>query len=226
MDMTQIQQPPATGVPASAVTAATSNGIGADFERFLKMLTVQMQNQDPLDPIDSADYATQLATFSGVEQQVQTNDLLRIMTGQMAAGGLSQLAGWVGMEARTEGAVQFDGTPVTLVPNIHRSADDARLVVRDVAGTEVQRIHIPTDNAELTWAGVTTDGAPLPVGRYSFETVSIAGGEVLSQDPISVYGKVAEVRLEEGQNMVVLTTGQKIPAAEVTAVRDPALRRD
>ena len=44
--------------------------LSSDFETFLKMLTTQMQNQDPLNPVDSTDYATQLATFSSVEQQV------------------------------------------------------------------------------------------------------------------------------------------------------------
>ena len=58
---------------ASTTAASTSSGkplISSDFDTFLKMLTAQMQNQDPMKPIDSADYAVQLATFSGVEQQV------------------------------------------------------------------------------------------------------------------------------------------------------------
>ena len=56
---------PATTPPAAP---APSRAISSDFDTFLRMLTVQMRNQDPLDPIDSADYAVQLATFSGVEQ--------------------------------------------------------------------------------------------------------------------------------------------------------------
>ena len=52
------------------------SALASDFDTFLRMLTTQMQNQDPLNPIDSTDYATQLATFSGVEQQVRTNSLL------------------------------------------------------------------------------------------------------------------------------------------------------
>jgi flagellar basal-body rod modification protein FlgD len=76
MDINTVSSSAAT----SSAVAPADNGSGAkissDFETFLKMLTVQMQNQDPLNPVDSSDYATQLATFSGVEQQVQTNDLL------------------------------------------------------------------------------------------------------------------------------------------------------
>ena len=94
---------PQTGItpPTAGGSDKAATNISADFETFLKMLTVQMQNQDPLNPIDSADYAVQLATFSGVEQQVQTNDLLKGLAASLGAAGLSEMAGWVGMEART-----------------------------------------------------------------------------------------------------------------------------
>ena len=65
-----------TGKALNPATDSTRAEVSSDFETFLKMLTVQMQNQDPLNPVDSSDYAIQLATFSGVEQQVKTNDLL------------------------------------------------------------------------------------------------------------------------------------------------------
>jgi len=56
-----------TSISAANATANSSAArITSDFDTFLRMLTVQMQNQDPLNPIDSADYAVQLATFSGI----------------------------------------------------------------------------------------------------------------------------------------------------------------
>lgn len=63
----------APGPPVEDASASLSS----DFEVFLQMLTAQMKYQDPLNPVDSTDYATQLATFSGVEQAVLTNDLLK-----------------------------------------------------------------------------------------------------------------------------------------------------
>ena len=101
--------------PAPTASSATSE-ISSDFETFLRMLTVQMQNQDPLNPVDSSDYAVQLATFSGVEQQVLTNDLLRGLAAQNGTAGLAQMANWVGMEARAVGAAYFNGAPVTIAP--------------------------------------------------------------------------------------------------------------
>jgi flagellar basal-body rod modification protein FlgD len=75
---------PATPAPPAA-PAPPGRAISSDFNTFLRMLTVQMQNQDPLDPIDSADFAVQLATFSGVEQQVRTNELLGQLSGLLRA---------------------------------------------------------------------------------------------------------------------------------------------
>lgn len=210
-----------TGQPApQAKRENAGTKISSDFETFLKMLTVQMQNQDPLNPVDSSDYATQLATFSGVEQQVQTNDLLRALSGQMGAGGLSQLAGWVGMQARAAVPAYFDGTPVTVVPDVQRGADMAQLVVRDGAGAEVQRLTLPLDNAPVEWAGVMANGTPLPPGHYSFETVSVALGEVVATTPAQVYAEVTEVQVADGVNTLVLRGGHIVPASEVTAVRD------
>src|SRR5690606_25523957 len=98
--------------------------IDSDFETFLVMLTTQMQNQDPLNPIQSSDYAAQLATFSGVEQQVKTNTLLESLSTQLGLSGMAQMAAWVGMEARVTAPVLFEGTPLTLYPAPADGTDD------------------------------------------------------------------------------------------------------
>ena len=86
MDVTATQ--PLQGNAAASTNSASNAVISSDFETFLKMLTTQMQNQDPLNPIESSDYAVQLATFSGVEQQVRTNQLLADLANQMGSSGL------------------------------------------------------------------------------------------------------------------------------------------
>ena len=78
-ELTQIASPLAASTPANNTSNSNTNAsskISSDFETFLLMLTTQLENQDPLNPIESQDFAVQLATFSGVEQQVLTNDLL------------------------------------------------------------------------------------------------------------------------------------------------------
>ncbi len=212
---------PTNPTTAKAPSPPASKEISSDFETFLKMLTVQMENQDPLNPIESSDYAVQLATFSGVEQQVQTNDLLRDLVAQMGAGGMAQMAGWVGMEARTSAPVSFDGTPLTLSTAPAALADKVELVVMDDRGAEVQRLPMAASDTEVTWAGVTADGSPLPAGMYSFEVVSMMQGQEIGRSKAETYARVTEVQSAGGQTTLVLASGQSIPVTEVTAVREP-----
>lgn len=211
---------------ALSQSASTGSGtaISSDFETFLKMLTVQMQNQDPLNPIESSDYAVQLATFSGVEQQVLTNDLLTSLGAQLSASGMADMASWVGMEARAVASAQFDGTnPVTLAPNPVAVADRAEVVVRDAWGTEVQRFEISVTDDTIEWDGTTGSGTPLPTGSYSFELESYSEDELLQTDAMEVYQTVREIRSDGINTILVLQSGAEITSAEVTALRDPSL---
>lgn len=209
-----------TPIPASADKAETN--ISADFETFLKMLTVQMQNQDPLNPIDSSDYAVQLATFSGVEQQVQTNDLLEGLAAAMGASGLSEMAGWVGMDARAPGPAYFGGAPLTVVPAPDAVADASQLVVRDENGVEMQRIDISTSSDPVVWAGVGDNGNPLPNGAYTFVTENFALGRPISENKSEVYQRVTEVQFDGSQNILIMDGNLKVSATDITALRDPA----
>lgn len=219
----EITQSSGTEPRTSVSQTSTSQEISSDFETFLRMLTVQMQNQDPLNPVDSSDYAVQLATFSQVEQSVLTNDLLKSLSAQMTSNGLAGLANWVGKEARAEAPAYFDGEPIILSPKLAVGADQAELIVRDKNGVDVQRLNIPistTDSVE--WAGVASDGTPFPEGLYSFEVVSTTAGEIIAEDPLDIYSVVTEVRTENGETMLILQGGAVVPASQVTALRNPA----
>ena len=209
-----------TPIPTSTPDTSASTQITSDFEMFLTMMTAQIQYQDPLNPVDSTDYSTQLATFSGVEQAVLTNDLLKSLTTQMGAGSLIDMAGLVGKEVRSSAPALFDGQPITLLPNPTSFADSAEVIVRDDAGLEVQRLPIAPTAETFDWAGVDADGSPMPTGLYSFEVVSTSGGVVISQKLAEMYGTVNEVRLDNGQTTLVLSGGAAIPTDAVTAVRE------
>jgi flagellar hook assembly protein FlgD len=105
---------PLSNPPTAAPTSRKSAAISSDFETFLKMLTVQMQNQDPLNPIDSTDYAVQLATFSGVEQQVRTNQILSELSELLGGSGLGQAAQWIGKDVLAVAPASFAGDPLTI----------------------------------------------------------------------------------------------------------------
>lgn len=212
----------AAGAAALVNTAPQANTVlSSDFETFLKMLTAQARYQDPLEPIDSSEYAAQLAQFSMVEQQVKGNDLLTALTTQIGASNLGQMAGWIGMEARTNAPVQFDGTPIQITPNPAAIADEVFLIIRDSTGREVQRMSVPVSAEPIEWAGVSDDGEPFAEGLYSFDLESRKDGEVILSEPTTTYGRIVETRLEAGQTVLILEGGSAILADSVTGIREP-----
>jgi len=210
---------PAPGSTASANTPQSS-GLTSDFKTFLKMLTAQARYQDPLEPIDSTEYASQLAQFSMVEQQVKTNDALTAMFDQMSSTNMASLANWVGMEARAVTPAYFDGSPVTISPNPASVADRVDLVVLDESGNEIQRSEIPVSAEPLQWAGVDADGDPFAEGTYSFVVESFKGGDLILSETAETYGKVTEAQVQADQIILILKGGQAILSNSVTGLRE------
>ncbi len=213
----------ATSAPTATTPAATGSAtkISSDFNTFLKMLTVQMQNQDPLNPIDSTDYAVQLATFSGVEQQVRTNQLLADMQGKFQQMGMAEMASWIGKEARSSAPVLYDGAPVTLSPKPAVGANRAVLVVKDAQGTLVSREEIPVSTQPYQWLGAGMDGSPLPPGVYSIALESLNGDTVITTGSVEHYARVIEARGGTDGTKLVLEGGIEVPTSSITALREP-----
>lgn len=227
---TPAQQPPQrTAATATAETdsnAEASSPVGkalidSDFETFLLMLTTQLQNQDPLNPMESQEFAVQLATFSGVEQQVRSNDLLQSIQSQLSQMSMTQLAGWVGMEARVNAPAWFDGAPINLMPEPAPAADRAELVVYNEVNTEVGRYPVTPSSDPIAWYGMQQTGEPYPAGLYSFKLESYIGSELLSAREVEVYTEIVEARNEDGATMLVLEGGTSIASDEIMALRRP-----
>ncbi|MFU1478143.1 flagellar hook capping FlgD N-terminal domain-containing protein [Roseovarius sp. C7] len=207
--------------PAPGATASGSQStMSADFETFLKMLTVQMRNQDPLNPVEGTDFAVQLATFSTVEQQVRTNDLLGALGDKLGALGFGQLLGWVGMEARTTAAVVNTGAPVEIILPAMPEASTADLVVTDEYGTERARQPVPVTGGEVAWVAVDSEGRPLPEGAYNLTVEGFADGNPLSTRPVEHRSEIVEARHGEQGTRLLLGTGQEIAPDEVLALRN------
>ncbi|QDC11150.1 flagellar basal body rod modification protein [Oceanicola sp. D3] len=202
---------------------ASQGYINSDFETFLKMMTTQLQNQDPLNPLDSADFAVQLATFSNVEQQVRTNVLLEELSAQMGMTGMSELANFVGMETRVTAPARFTGQPIEMTLDLASEADAGVLVVTDEFGIERQRLMIDSSAPFHVWQGVDDSGTLFADGTYKFSVESYAGEELIATTQAQVYARVEEARLENGETMLLLNSGVTVPASSVTALRFPVV---
>lgn len=218
MDITPTQ--PQTPTAAGTSTEQANAVLSSDFETFLKMLTAQARYQDPLEPVDSSEYAAQLAQFSMVEQQVLSNDLLTALSDQLGSSNIGQMASWIGMEARTSAPVQFDGSPITVQPQPNPTADEAFLIVKNVSGAEVQRRQIDTSNDPIEWDGTSADGSPLPTGVYEFVVESRTAGDTLGVTQAEAYARITEARRQGTEIQFILEGGSAIASTDVTALRE------
>jgi flagellar basal-body rod modification protein FlgD len=209
-----------TATTAPVVAEKPKAAITSDFETFLKMLTAQLQNQDPTNPMDSAEFAVQLATFSGVEQQVKSNDLLNSLLARLNESSLSEIAGWVGMEAKAMAPAYFYGEPVDIWPDPDSEANKVEIVAKNASGDEVGRYPIPNSTEPVTWAGAADDDTLLPDGLYTFYVESFKGSELLSTKQAEVYSLVTEARMVNGTPTLVLLGNKSFPASAISSIRN------
>jgi len=212
------------GIGQVTPTAMTQSGpgrgggsaISSDFQTFLRMLTVQMQNQNPLEPIEASDFAVQLATFSSVEQQVRTNDLLSQLSARM---GLSELGSWVGRTALTSGPVFVGDAPQRLVPPEVVGADRAELIVSDLNGRELARFEVDPLATEINFDMPPVEEGGLVSGHYQMSMESYRAGTSLGVNPVLGYARVEEARMDAGQILLVLEGGHIINSNSVIGLR-------
>lgn len=204
---------------ATAGNGSASGGAASDFDTYLTLLTAQLRNQDPLNPTDSTEFVAQLASFSGVEQQIRTNDQLEAILGALGGGASAGLAAWIGKEVRAPAQGAFAGEPLNIATTPNAKADAAVLVVKNDFGQVVARRSVDPAKEQVSWDGKDALGASVPFGNYSFEVESYKDETLLGTEPGQIYAKVTEVRIENGAQMLILEGGAKVALEDVTALR-------
>ncbi len=220
MDISQAPMTIARENASPASAAQDKPGISSDFDTFLKMMTAQIQNQDPLNPMKSEEFAVQLATFSNVEQSVKTNELLQAMVSGNGSDEFTAMSNWIGREVRAPMDVRYTGQPITLDPQAPIAGSRHELVVRDAQGIEIDRRQIDAIGSPTQWAGTRTRGGAAPLGVYSFSVESFEGQDLVATQETSAYARVTEVRAGADGPSLVFGGGIEIPAMSVSAVRE------
>lgn len=210
-----------TTTPTATSTSAASDN-AKNYTTFLKMMTTQIKNQDPMNPMNSDQLAVQLATFSQVEQQTKTNDLLTQMVSQSTLGSMGQMVGWVGKEARVTAPVVFDGvSPVKVELAPRAGATKAVLVAKDGAGNIVSQTEVSATAGTYAWQGRDSDGNVLPKGSYALSLTSLTDTGELGTDTVAHYERVSEVRSGTSGVSLLLGNGSEVAAGAITAIREP-----
>ena len=164
----------ATGTTGTAA-AARSGGIAGDFNPFLTLLTTQLRNQSPTDPLDTNQMTAQLVQFASVEQQISTNQNLTQLLSLQQNSALTAAAGLVGrrVEVESDRLSLQNGTAELRLPAAG-TASAARVTIADGAGRVVRQLDVPLSSAARDWAwdGRSNAGVRQADGAYR---VAVAG---------------------------------------------------
>ena len=147
-------------------TSTTGVQFGKEFDTFLKLLTAQLRNQDPLSPLDSTQFVEQLATFSSLEQQVRSNDSLESIAGMIGDLHAMFASDWIGQTVTVESSwVPYADEQVDFKISAPDSADRAILNVKDSAGETVWTDVLDLSDETHNWRGQKLSGLDAQSGE-------------------------------------------------------------
>jgi flagellar basal-body rod modification protein FlgD len=156
-----------TSTSGSSNAAASQATLSTNFDTFLKILTAQIQNQDPLEPMDSTQFTEQLVQFSGVEQQIRVNSQLETLIKATNSGAGAALSGYLGQEAEIDSAgAEFTGDTIHWRYELPKDATSCTVTVTDAMGkvlySETGETGAGTHDFE--WNGELLKGGTAKVG--------------------------------------------------------------
>ena len=204
--------------------SGSSNDMMAKDE-FLKLLVTQLSHQDPMQPMESHQFASQLAQFSSLEQLQNLNGTMEegVMSDFMMAQSINNTLATtlIGKQATAVGnEFSFINDSVNLSFNLNDPVQTVTITIRDSAGNVVNTI---TDtgliggNHSIEWNGENSDGIMMPQGNYSFSVLAInADNETVGVSPV-ISGQIEGVTFEDG-NIVLIINGNKISMGDVIEI--------
>jgi flagellar basal-body rod modification protein FlgD len=178
-------------------TAAEANTLGQD--AFLKLLTEQLKNQDPFDPVKNENMVAQMAQFSSVAGVSEMNKTLKDMSSRLDTANASQAIAYVGKTVLVEGDSAFPNTDGTLnaVLPLAEAGDDVKVMISDGAGNLLRTLNYGFQGAgdlAIDWDGKTQDGGAAPAGPYKLEASVLRNGTRVAS-PVNVWAPVSSVSL-------------------------------
>lgn len=208
----------------SVDSGEAASAASSDFDAFLTLLTAQLENQDPLSPIDSTEYMAQLASFSMVEQQIGTNERLDVFLDQSLNGDLATFASWIGLDVTlSDGSFRANAEPRTFfVPDVS-GADTVVATVSDATGSTVQRFEVtPGVDRRAQWDGLNESGNLVSDADLSINLAYYRSGELIEETSALVVRQITGIRGSESGLTVDFADGGTTAPEEVTRLgRNP-----
>jgi flagellar basal-body rod modification protein FlgD len=210
---------------SSASDAAQSSQDASD--RFLTLLVAQLQNQDPLNPLDNAQVTTQLAQISTVSGINQLNATVAALGASMAASQTLQAASLVGRDVvvggkdidlltdKTSGSASAEGGV-----SLGSDADSVKVTISDESGNVVRTLDLGAQKAGdqfFDWDGKTDGGGTAKDGHYTFAVTATAAGKAVTFDTL-MSARVQGVASTSSGLMLQLPDGSQVAFADVKQI--------
>ena len=173
-----------TGSSNSSVSTSRQ-GIADNFDTFLSLLTAQLKNQNPLDPLDTNAFTQQLVQFSSVEQQLKTNDFLSALVQANTNSVETNAVNYIGKAVTAEGTRSELANGKAVWNFSLKDAASLNLSIKDAAGNVVytEQGALQAGAGTFEWNGKTTTGGTAPPGTY---TIQMTGTNIEGKNvPIS-----------------------------------------
>lgn len=216
-----------SSVASNSSAAAGGQSLAANFETFLKLLTTQLQHQDPLQPMDSDKFTQQLVSFAGVEQQIGTNTNLEHLVSMMTSSQTTAASGLIGKTVEATGNVATVGSKgATWAYDLPSTASKLTVSVLDSTGRSVFSKELKGDDLKsgthtFEWDGRDNGGTMLSPGSYSLKVTALDASEKGITAKLSVNGIVDGVETANGQTMLLIGS-RKVRLEDISSVRQTA----
>ena len=189
------------GARGTATTKASS-AMAEQEDRFLRLLTTQLRNQDPLNPMDNAQMTSQLAQMSTVSGIEKLNSTMNSLVESFGANQSMQAASMIGKSVLVQGKqlVLSKGFALGGV-SLSENADQLKIQIMDSTGKVIQTQDLGSQKAgvvNFAWDGKDDAGTAVPDGAYKISVQALRGGEKVSADALQVGTVSALVRSGSG----------------------------
>jgi flagellar basal-body rod modification protein FlgD len=190
-----------TALDQQSKTQAAQTGLAKDFAQFLTLLTTQLQNQDPLNPMDSTEFTNQLVAFTGVEQQINTNQKLDSLVSLQLGNAYSSSLSYVGKNiSYVSSDFYFDSAPAKITYALEGPAVQSKIRIYDEGGSLVYETDGSknTGQQSFTWDGKQTDGTKAAPGTYEIKIDAVGADGKAVESTTVVTGNVRGVETQNG----------------------------
>lgn len=203
-------------------TTQTQSGAELGQSEFLTLLITQLQHQDPLNPMDSADFTAQLAQFNSLEQLLKVNEKLDSLYGSQRTMNNGQAVGYIGKTIQAEGNTirVADGEAESLVFDLAADAASAYVTVYDSLGsyvTTLQKADLNSGENVVEWDGTAISGARVTDGWYTYSVTAMAADETTITATPYLTATVTGIGYRDGA-AVLLADGREIDLSSIVRV--------